>query len=150
MEELKEIEEFEELENKKEIKIILIGEAGVGKTCIIYRYINGTFNEDTLNTISISSAKKTITLNHNNNNTKIEFDIWDTCGQEKYRNLVNIFFKDVKAAILVYDSTSRKSFNQMKDYWFDKVKECAPEDVGKYTININMNIFLNSYLYCFK
>ena len=133
---MEEIEEFEEGE-KKEIKIIVIGEAGVGKTCIIYRYINGKFNEDTLSTISVSSEKKIMRLN-NNNKTKIEFDIWDTCGQEKYRNIVNIFFKDAKAAILVYDSTSKNSFNQMKDFWFKKVKESAPEDIGKYSKNINV------------
>ena len=131
MEELKEIEDFEDIEIKKEIKVILVGEAGVGKTCIIHRYINGKFNEDTLSTISVSSEKKTITLN-DMNNTKVEFDIWDTCGQEKYRNLVSLFFNDAKAAILVYDSTSKQSFNQMKDFWFQKVKEYAPEDIGKY------------------
>ena len=124
----------EELRKKKEIKLILVGEAGVGKTCIIYRYINDRFNEDTINTITASSEKKLITLNDKNNTrVEVEFDIWDTCGQEKFRNLVNIFFKDAKAAILVYDSTSIRTFNQIKDFWYNKVKECAPEDLGNYT-----------------
>ena len=114
--------------NLEKIKIILVGESGVGKTCIIYRYINGEFNEDTMTTISLSSTEKTITLK-DPKNSKIKFDIWDTCGQEKYRHLVNIFFKEAKVVILVYDSTSRKSFNDMKNYWYNKVKESAQEDL---------------------
>ena len=114
--------------NLEKIKIILVGESGVGKTCIIYRYINGEFNEDTMTTISLSSTEKTITLK-DPKNSKIKIDIWDTCGQEKYRHLVNIFFKEAKVVILVYDSTSRKSFNDMKNYWYNKVKESAQEDL---------------------
>ena len=125
------MKEKEDLGKIKEIKVILVGEPGVGKTCIIYRYITGRFNEDTINTISVSSEKKIITLD-DKNNTKVELNIWDTCGQEKFRNLVNAFFIDAKAAILVYDSTSLKTFNQIKDFWYNKVKECAPEDIRNY------------------
>ena len=124
-------DDIEDLEYAKQIKVILVGETGVGKTCIIHRYINGKFNEDTLSTITNSSMQKVITLD-DENKTKIELDIWDTCGQEKYRNIVNIYFKDTKAAILVYDSTSKATFNEIKNFWYKKVKEYAPENTSKY------------------
>ena len=125
------MEKNDKLEKRIEIKIILIGEAGVGKTCIINRYINHRFDEDTINTISTSCEQKTIILN-DKNKTGVDLNIWDTCGQEKFRNLVNILFQNAKAAILVYDSTSLKTFNQIKEFWYNKVKECAPEDIGNF------------------
>ena len=127
---MKDFDNEDDKETKK-IKVILVGESGVGKTCIIYRYVYGKFNDDSMCTISISFSEKNITLN-DENKTKIKFEIWDTCGQEKYRDMANIFFKDAKAAILVYDSTSRSSFNDIKNYWYDKVKENSDEDISKY------------------
>ena len=79
-----------------------------------------------MTSISLSCSEKTIALK-DLKNTKINFEIWDTCGQEKYRHLVNMFFKEAKAVIFVYDSTSRKSFDDIKNYWYNKVKECTPE-----------------------
>ena len=119
---------MEENNEGKIAKVILVGETGVGKTALIYRYINDKFNFDTMSTITASFEEKTITLN-DENKTKIAFRIWDTCGQEKYRDLANIFFNDTKAVILVYDSTSRQSFNEMKNYWYNKVKESTDENI---------------------
>ena len=118
------------MDELKKIKVILVGESGVGKTCIIYRYIEDKFNEDTLSSISMSCAEKKIKLN-DENKTEMLFEIWDTCGQEKYRHLSNLYFKDAKAAILVYDTTSKSSFNDIKDYWYNSVKENFDKDISK-------------------
>lgn len=126
-EEIEQVKEDDKSEAKS-IKVILVGESGVGKTCIIHRYTTGIFDDETLSTIAISSEEKTITLK-DENKTKITFKIWDTCGQEKYRNIAGIFFKDANAVVFVYDSTSENSFNEIKNYWYDKVKEEAPKDV---------------------
>ena len=112
------------------IKITLLGNPGVGKTCIIYRYIEDKFNEDTLSSISMSCAEKKIKLN-DENKTEMLFEIWDTCGQEKYRHLSNLYFKEAKAAILVYDTTSKSSFNDIKNYWYNNVKEHSSKDISK-------------------
>ena len=122
----------EEEEEEKTIKVILIGESGVGKTSIIYRYVEDIFNEETLSTISVSSMEKRITLNdENNKKIFIKFEIWDTCGQEKYRNLAHLFYKGAQAAILVYDSTSKESFEIVKSFWYEKLKENSSKDIGK-------------------
>ena len=61
----------------------------------------------------------------------IKFEIWDTAGQEQYRSLTKIFYKDAAAAILVYDITRKDSFLELKNYWYDQVKETAPKNISK-------------------
>ena len=66
------------------------------------------------------------------NNQIVRFEIWDTAGQEKYRSLTQIFYKDSQIAILVYDITSEESFEEIEKYWYQQLKECAPKDISKF------------------
>ena len=59
----------------------------------------------------------------------MQFDLWDTAGQEKYRSISMIFYKDAKIAILVYDITRRETFEQIKEYWYKQVKESSTSDI---------------------
>ena len=131
---------MKENDETKKAKVILVGETGVGKTGIIYRYVNNSFNYDTMSTITASFQEKTITLN-DDNKTKVKFTIWDTCGQEKYRDLAGIFFKDAKAVILVYDSTTKNTFKEIKNYWYNKVKENTDEDIVLAVASNKMDLF---------
>ena len=105
------------------IKVILVGESTVGKTCIMVRFIEDKFNE-TLASIGTQFGKKTIEIN----NEKITFAIWDTAGQEKYRALAKIFYKDAHVIIFVYDITNKKSFDEIKNYWYNEAKENVEEE----------------------
>ena len=102
-----------------EFKIVVVGESSVGKTSIIYQYKYKKFDENSLSTITSSFTSKTINIDNKNINLKI----WDTAGQERYRALSPIFFKDAKAVILVYDITSKKSFEEMSNYWYKSANE---------------------------
>ena len=93
-------------------KVVLLGESGVGKTCIISRYVNNTYDEKSETTNGASYASKT--LDFDSYNKSLRFDIWDTAGQEKYRSLTRFFYKDAAIAILVYDITRRDSFEELK------------------------------------
>ena len=135
----------EDNEEVKRIKVILVGETGVGKTSIINRYVNDIFNEDTLSTITASCFEKEIVLN-DKKKSRIFLEIWDTCGQERYRDLGNMFFRNAKVAIMIYDITSKSSFNDIKNYWYKKVKENSPEDISKY-LNI---LYIFSFCCCWK
>ena len=73
---------------------------------------------------------------YDNYNQNIKFDIWDTSGQEKYRSLNKLFYRDAKIAILVYDITSNQSFQELKNYWYSEVKNECPENMSKFIINI--------------
>ena len=107
-------------------KVVLLGESGVGKTCIIAQFTSGTFDANTVTSLTAQFIRKTMEFADNKN---ITFDIWDTAGQEKYRSLAKIFYKDAKAIVLVYDITSKDSFVQMKEYWYEQIKQQGNKDV---------------------
>ena len=110
-------------------KVVMLGEAGVGKTCIINRYINNSFNTDSMPTSGASYASKTMYFEKYEKNVK--FDIWDTAGQEKFRALTKIFYKETSVAVLVYDITRKESFEEIKNYWYHQIKEHSPKKTGK-------------------
>ena len=93
--------------SKDPYKVALLGESGVGKTCILSHIINGKFDPHTIQ--SAGAEYKRISIKLPEGKT-INFDIWDTAGQERYRSLIKIFYKDAKVIILVYDVTKGKSF----------------------------------------
>ena len=107
-----------ETKNKKPIpcKMILVGDSGVGKTSMINRYLNEYSNSVTP-TISTSYFNKLETIN----DYKINLQIWDTVGQEKYRSLNSLFFKDAHICLMVFDITKESSFKSIKEYWYQAV-----------------------------
>ena len=119
-------------------KVVLLGESGVGKTCIIARFINNTFEENLISTTGASYAGKTMTFDEYQGKS-IKFEIWDTAGQEKYRSLTKIFYKDAGVAILVYDITRKESFEEIKKYWYNQIKEFAPKNISKFNNNFMPN-----------
>ena len=112
-------------DNEESVKVVLIGESGVGKTSIISQFTKGVFNPDLMSTngATFSTKKKEF----KESNKILSFEIWDTAGQEKYRSLAKMFFKDAAVALIVYDVTSKKSFEEIKAYWMDLVKENGPK-----------------------
>ena len=111
-------------------KVVLLGESGVGKTCIIARFINNIFEENLISTTGASYAGKTMTFDEYDGKS-IRFEIWDTAGQEKYRSLTKIFYKDATAAILVYDITRKESYEEIQKYWYNQIKDHAPKNISK-------------------
>ena len=114
------------MENTNPYKVVLLGESGVGKTCIIAQFTSGTFDANTVTSLTAQFIRKTMEFA---DDKRIIFDIWDTAGQEKYRSLAKIFYKDAKAIVLVYDITSKDSFVQMKEYWYEQIKQQGNKDV---------------------
>ena len=110
----------------EQVKVVLLGESGVGKTSIIAQFTSGKFDPDCVTSLSAQFISKTIEFE--NLQKAIKFDIWDTAGQEKYRALAKIFYKDAKVIILVYDITDQKSFDELKNYWYEMVNSNADKD----------------------
>ena len=110
----------------EQVKVVLLGESGVGKTSIIAQFTSGKFDPDCVTSLSAQFISKTV--EYENLNKTIKFDIWDTAGQEKYRALAKIFYKDAKVIILVYDITDQRSFDEVKSYWYEMVKNNADRD----------------------
>ena len=107
-----------EVKEEKDIKVILLGESGVGKTCIINRYINNVYNNLTPSTLGTAFSVKEI----KKGNIKYNVNVWDTTGQEKYHSVTNLFINGSNIVILVYSITSESSFKGL-EYWYDSLKE---------------------------
>ena len=108
-------------------KIVLVGDAGSGKTCIIHRYVNNKFEKSQMTTACPSVCTKTIS--YPEYNKTINFDIWDTAGQEIYRSISKLFYKGASIGFLVYDVTNKNSFKSIKDYWYNQLKENTESDI---------------------
>ena len=108
-------------------KIVLVGDAGAGKTCIISRFINNSFNKSQMTTACPSFCTKSVA--YPEYNKTINLDIWDTAGQEIYRSISKLFYKGASVGILVYDITSRKSFDSIKEYWYNELKENTEQGI---------------------
>ena len=111
-------EKEEEEDNVDSVKITLLGSSGVGKTCIIKRYTEGGFDENSQSTSGASYSQKPLVIE----NKHIQLDLWDTAGQEKYRSLGRHFYKDAYIVCLVYDITNSKSFEELKSKWYNDLK----------------------------
>ena len=106
------------------IKAILLGESGVGKTNLINVAIGSPFDDNSSSTYYNSFVEKYFEIN----NKQYLLNIWDTIGQEKFRPLTRIFFKDSKIVIFVYDKSIRKSFDEL-NYWISEVKKYLGNDI---------------------
>ena len=107
------------------IKVVLLGEAGVGKTSIIHQFTYHKFDPDCISSISAQFISKTIEYQGYG---AIKYDIWDTAGQERYRSMAKIFYKDSRVIVFVYDITSESTFDGMKDYWYEQTKINCEKD----------------------
>ena len=105
------------------IKIVLIGESGVGKTSIISQFTTHKF--DRYCQASLNSQFTTKIIDFPEYEQSLKLDIWDTVGQEQYRSLAKIFYKDAKVILFVYDITSIDSYNAIKNYWYNETQNYA-------------------------
>lgn len=105
-------------------KILLIGDSGVGKTCILCRFSDDSFNPSFISTIGIDFKMKTIELN----GKKIKLQIWDTAGQERFYTITSTYYRGAMGIMLVYDITDGKSFDSIGK-WLRNIDENANEDV---------------------
>ena len=111
------------MEDDKIIKIILLGESGVGKTNLIQVALDQPFQKEKISTLISSYYESEIIIQ----NKKYIYTLWDTAGQEVYRSLNKTFIKDSKIVILVFAINNRKSFEEI-DYWINSVKESLEEN----------------------
>ena len=108
-------------------KLVLIGDSGVGKTCLISRFISGQFDANVNSTNGASYASKKVDFPELGKS--LVLDIWDTAGQEKYKSLTKFFYKDAAMVVLVYDITRRESYDNLKNFWYKEIKEYGGKDI---------------------
>ncbi|XP_014681835.1 PREDICTED: ras-related protein Rab-8A-like [Priapulus caudatus] len=107
-------------------KLLLIGDSGVGKTCVLFRFSEDAFNSTFISTIGIDFKIRTIELD----GKKIKLQIWDTAGQERFRTITTAYYRGAMGIMLVYDITNEKSFENIKN-WIRNIEEHASSDVER-------------------
>ena len=108
-------------------KVVLIGAASTGKTSILRRLVFGGFPEDVTPTLGAALSPYDVKIN----NTVIHMNIWDTAGQESYRSLARLYYRDAKAAVVVYDVCSAESFKEV-EFWIGELD--VAETFGHYVV----------------
>ena len=101
-----------------EAKIVLLGESGVGKSSIAMRYVNNTFSEAFEVTIGGGYLQSTVRLK---DGSSLKMDIWDTGGQERFRSLLQLYYRDANAALITYDVSNDKTLESC-EYWINELK----------------------------
>lgn len=108
----------------REVKVVLLGEQGVGKSSIVLRFSANVWDRFTESTIGASFMSKLLLVD----GVPIKFQIWDTAGQEKYHSLAPMYYRAAAAAIVVYDITSLASFHTLKN-WVHELQSLGPENI---------------------
>ncbi|CEG42404.1 gtp binding protein [Plasmopara halstedii] len=108
----------------REVKVVLLGDTGVGKSSLVLRFVTNNFRPYSESTIGASFMSKMIVVN----DTPIKYQIWDTAGQEKYHSLAPMYYRGAAAAIVVYDITRKQSLTTLKN-WVKELKQLGPDNI---------------------
>lgn len=104
----------------KNTKVVIVGDTQVGKSCILFRYVEDKFNMDTTSTIGAAFFTKQIETG----NGQIKLQLWDTAGQEDFRSLSPLYYRSASIAIIVFDLTVADTFKHVQD-WMNEIREKA-------------------------
>ncbi|CAN8257250.1 unnamed protein product [Cochlearia groenlandica] len=108
------------------VKLLLIGDSGVGKSCLLLRFSDDTFTTSFITTIGIDFKIRTVELD----GKRIKLQIWDTAGQERFRTITTAYYRGAMGILLVYDVTDESSFNNIRN-WMKNIEQHASDNVNK-------------------
>eukprot|EP01018_Ginkgo_biloba_P033844 Gb_23645 [translate_table: standard] len=108
------------------IKLLLIGDSGVGKSCLLLRFSDDSFTTSFITTIGIDFKIRTIELD----GKRVKLQIWDTAGQERFRTITTAYYRGAMGILLVYDVTDESSFNNIRN-WIRNIEQHASDNVNK-------------------
>lgn len=110
--------------NIASLKLVLLGEAAVGKSSLVLRFVSNDFQENKEPTIGAAFLTQKVTINEQT----VKFEIWDTAGQERFASLAPMYYRNAQAALVVYDVTKPQSFIKAR-HWVKELKEQATKDI---------------------
>jgi len=111
------------------MKLLILGDSGVGKTCLLLRFADDSYSDSFISTIGIDFKHRTIELD----GRKIKLQIWDTAGQERYRTITAAYYRSAQGILMCYDVTDEKSFNNISN-WVQNINQHASVQVNKVLI----------------
>ena len=110
-------------------KLVIIGDSGVGKSCILLRFADDTFTENYYSTIGVDFRFKCVDIGER----KCKLQIWDTAGQERFKTVTSAYYRGADGIIIVFDQTDRESFNNVQN-WIDDISKYSTEEPSKIII----------------
>ena len=116
-------------------KILLIGDLGVGKSCVILRYVEGDFPGNIMSSIGVDFKTKQIELDDHS----IKMQIWDTAGHEKFRTITTSYYKSAQAIIILYDITQKSSFDHIRN-WITEIDKFGKQGVLKVIVGNKLDL----------
>lgn len=108
------------------MKLLILGNSGVGKSCMLMRYVDDNFTENFFNTIGVDFKLKNIQMK----GKKVKMQIWDTAGQERFRTITCNYYNNAHGILIVYDITDKESFNAVKE-WIAEIDKYGKKNVVK-------------------
>ena len=106
-------------------KILVLGDTSVGKSCLLLRFCDNSFQEAHLTTIGLDFRLKTINLK---DDRKVKIQIWDTAGEDRFRSITRNYYKGAKGILLIFDVTDKETFTHVRD-WIERIHEESPEGI---------------------
>lgn len=106
-------------------KLLLIGDSGVGKSCLLLRFADDTYTDSYISTIGVDFKIRTVEVE----SKTVKMQIWDTAGQERFRTITSSYYRGAHGIIVVYDCTERESFDNVAT-WLGEIKKYASENVN--------------------
>jgi Ras-related protein Rab-2A len=122
-------------EEEQLFRVIIVGDTGVGKSCILMRFSEDKFNENHDVTIGVEFGTRSLKVN----NQTIKLQIWDTAGQESFRSITRSFYRRADGVLLVYDVTARHTFENCT-HWMQEIRQNGNEDVIIYLVGNQVDL----------
>lgn len=124
-------------------KLLLVGDSGVGKSCLLLRFVDDKFSPSFITTIGIDFKIRTIEVD----GAKIKLQVWDTAGQERFRTITTAYYRGASGIIIVYDVTDERTFENVRN-WYSAVNQHASEEAQLFLVgNKNDNVDLRAVSY---
>ena len=111
------------------MKLVLLGDTGVGKSAIVVRFVQGEFSNESKVTVGAAFLAKALRIPEHGPDAAVKFEIWDTAGQERYASLAPLYYRGAGAAVMVYDITSTASFEKAR-FWVKELQKHASPNIN--------------------
>lgn len=119
------IEECQDEVEEFSVKVVIVGDSGVGKSKLLMRYVHNEFTSDSKATVGVELSTKTYRVNDH----IIKIHLWDTAGQERYKSITSAYYKGAKGAMVVYDITKIETFNHLEK-WMKEIRELSDKKIN--------------------
>jgi Ras-related protein Rab-1A len=112
------------------MKLLLVGNSGVGKSCLLLKFADDTFSDSFIPTIGVDFKVKTLEVD----GKSVKLQIWDTAGQERFRTITSSYYRGAHGVVMVYDITDKESFDDLTSRWLPDIEQCSDSNVLKLVV----------------